>query len=209
MKKPLYIYGAGGLGREVLSLVRCLEEWEVLAFFDDHVAQGTLIKNIPVLGGIKAIESLKEKIYIVLAIGDPHTKAALAQKLQSYLIEYPSLVHPSVVLQDKSSIHIGQGCIIAANSILTTDIQLGDHVLINLNCTVGHDTSIGNCTSVMPGVNVAGEVTLGESVLVGSGANILNRVRIGDRSRVGMGSVVIRNVESGSTVVGVPAKLIP
>jgi len=208
MKIPLLIYGAGGLGREVLSLVRSYDAFEAIGFLDDNVPKNTLINGIKVVGGREALYSADSPINLVLAFGDPLRKSLLSGKIDPSRVNYPVIRHPSVVLQNETTIRIGAGSILCAGCILTTDIQIGKHVLLNLNCTLGHDSSIGDFSSIMPGVNVAGEVVIGKSVLVGSGANILNRVHIGDNSKVGMGAAVIRDVEPGITVVGIPAKRI-
>lgn len=205
MKKPIYIYGAGGLGREVLSWLPLLPDWEPVGFIDDTTSTGTVIKGLSVVGGIEVVEQI-EDLNLVLAIGSPGAKKAIALQLLNRKINFPTLIHPSVVCGDCLSVQVGSGSVIAAGSILTTDIQIGDHVLINLNCTVGHDTYIGHYSSLMCGINVAGEVHIGDSVLIGSGANIRNRIHIGDGSTVGMGAAVIQNVQSGTVVVGVPAK---
>jgi len=206
MKVPLIIYGAGGLGREILSLVRSLPQYEVLGFLDDGVAKGTLVKGVKVLGGIEVLHSSDHPVNLVLAIGDPKVKASIVRGIKSPNIEYPILRHPTAVIQDEAAVVIGKGTILCAGSILTTDIHLGSHVLVNLNTTIGHDTSIGNYSSLMPGVNVSGEVTIGNSVLIGSGSSILNRVQIGDRCVIGIGSVVNKDIEPGVTAAGVPAR---
>ncbi len=206
MREPLLIYGAGGLGREVLSLVRSLDQYEVIGFLDDNIPKGTLINKVKVAGGRDTLCTLDSPVNLVLAFGDPVRKSLLAAKIHSSKVHYPVIRHPSVILQDESTITIGAGSIICAGCILTTGITIGNHVLINLNCTVGHDSRIGDFSSVMPGVNVAGEVEIGKSVLVGSGANIVNRIHIGDGSKVGMGAVVIHEVDPGITVVGIPAR---
>ena len=208
MKIPLLIYGAGGLGREVLSLVRSFDKFEVIGFLDDNVPKGALVKGVKVVGGREALHSADSPLNLVLALGDPGKKALLAGKIPASKVNYPVIQHPSVILQETTTIMIGAGSILCAGCVLTTDIEIGSHVLLNLNCTLGHDTRIGDFSSVMPGVNIAGEVKIGRSVLIGSGANILNRVNIGDTSKVGMGSVVIHDVDPGITVAGVPAKQI-
>lgn len=205
MKKSLYIYGAGGLGREVLSWLPLLADWEPAGFIDDTAIPGSYVKGLPVIGG-KGVLGQMEMPNVVLAIGNPFTKKMIVQQLQNINITYPVLIHPSVIFGDQQTIMIGDGCVLAAGSILTTDIRMGTHVLINLNCTIGHDTSIGDFSSFMCGINIAGEVHIGESVLVGSGANIRNRIHVGHGSVVGMGAAVIRDVAPETVVVGVPAK---
>jgi sugar O-acyltransferase (sialic acid O-acetyltransferase NeuD family) len=204
MRKPLFIYGAGGLGREVLALVRRLEEWEPRGFFDDGLRKSTIIRGIPVIGGMEEIKRM-DSIDIVIAIGSPLLKQGIAAKMDGK-VRFPFLIDPKATVLDPGSVHISEGSIICSGAVLTTDIFVGTHVLINLNATVGHDTSIGSFSSVMPGVNIAGEVKIGEGVLLGSGCNIMNRRSVGRNAQVGMGAVVLKNVGDGETVVGVPAK---
>ena len=206
MREPLVIYGAGGLGKEVLSLVNATDSYEVKGFIDDGISPGTLVKGVKVLGGCDELLSFDSPINLALALGSPMSKQNVLKKIDRSKVHFPILRHPSVILQEASAIEIGEGTILCAGSILTTDIRIGSHVLINLNCTIGHGVAIGSTSSLMPGVNIAGEVQVGSSVLIGSGVNVINRVNIGDNSIVGMGSVVLRDVEAGITVAGVPAK---
>lgn len=209
MPEPLFIYGAGGLGREILAMVRHIPEWEVAGFYDDALSENSLVNDVPVVGNFEKLVSRNAPLNLILAIGDPKIKAGLTRKLSEVtFITYPILIHPSAILLDAQRITIGEGSIITAGCILTTDIRIGNHVLLNLNTTVGHDTQIGDCTSVMPGVNLAGSVSLGKAVLIGSGASVINKVGIGDRATIGAGAVVIRDVPEGVTAVGVPAAIV-
>lgn len=205
-KRELFIYGAGGLGREILSMISMMEEWIPVGFIDDVVSKGSEIAGMKVLGGRDFLLSFEKKTNVVMALGDPQMKFEMVRSIKNPAIVYPTLVHPAAILQDRRSILMGEGSIITAGCVLTANIRIGNHVLINLNTTIGHDVHIGNFCSIMPGVNVAGEVILGEAVLIGSGANILNRMVVADRSKVGMGAVVIHPVQPGTTVAGVPAK---
>jgi sugar O-acyltransferase (sialic acid O-acetyltransferase NeuD family) len=206
MKKPLLIYGAGGLGREILSLVNALDEWEAVGFVDDSFAKGEIVSGLKVLGSFTDMVQNSDTHHLVIAIGNPIVKENLALKMQQTKFVFPILRHPSAIVQSEASIRLGDGTIICAGCILTTNISVGKHVLINLNTTIGHDCSIGDFSSLMPGVNVSGDVNIGNNALIGAGANIINRITIGDNAIIGMGSVVIRSVSPNKTVVGVPAK---
>jgi sugar O-acyltransferase (sialic acid O-acetyltransferase NeuD family) len=205
---PLLIFGAGGLGREVLSLARAAGGFKPIGFLDDAIAPRTAINDLRVLGSVEVLKAFHDPMHVIVALGDPVGKADVVRRLDPGRVIYPILKHPSVILQDEYAIQIGAGSILCAGAVLTNDIVLGKHVLLNLNCTVGHDTQIGNYSSIMPGVNIAGQVTLGEAVLIGAGANIKNHVRIGDRSKIGMGAAVIHDIGAGVTAVGVPARVV-
>jgi sugar O-acyltransferase (sialic acid O-acetyltransferase NeuD family) len=205
-KEPILIYGAGGLGKEVLSLIRALEHFEPVGFIDDGLRDDTVIKGVRVLGGLDALNAFSTPVNMVIAIGDPSAKSILMKMIDPSRVYFPVLVHPSAIIQDEASVSLGEGTIISAGCILTTDINIGNHVLVNLNTTVGHDVTIGSYSSVMTGVNIAGMVRIGDGVMIGSGANIINNISVGNFAKVGMGAVVIKDVESESTVVGVPAK---
>jgi sugar O-acyltransferase (sialic acid O-acetyltransferase NeuD family) len=206
IKKPLIVFGAGGLGREVKTIVDVLPDWYVEGFYDDVSPVDTIVNGVKVLGDSDFLLKQPE-VFVVVAIGDPHMKQRVVNKLSlAKGIHFVTVIHPRAILGDLTSVDIGDGSIITAGCILTTSITIGKHVLINLNTTVGHDVTIGDCSSIMPGVNLAGEVEIGSGVLVGSGANVLNKISVGSNAIVGSGAVVTKNVSEGVTVVGVPAR---
>jgi sugar O-acyltransferase (sialic acid O-acetyltransferase NeuD family) len=207
MRNPIYIYGAGGLGREVLAMIRDMQEWDPKGFVDDGAKAGSMIHGLPVYPGQEFIQRTGQ-ITVVVAVGDPFAKERIVRNLPQSFIS-PVIIHPRATILDAGSVVIGKGSIITAGAVLTTNIHIGSHVLINLNATIGHDTKIGSCTSVMPGVSIAGEVTIEDCVLLGSGSNIMNRVTIGSHAKVGMGAVVLKSIGEGEVVVGVPAKALP
>lgn len=50
-----------------------------------------------------------------------------------------------------------------------------------------------------------GHPIIGSNVFIGAHAIILGNIKIGDHAIIGAGAVVINDVETGQTVVGVPA----
>ena len=64
---------------------------------------------------------------------------------------------------------IGEGTIICAGSIITTNVIIGDHVIVNLDCTIGHDDIIRDFATLYPSVNVSGNVIIEPCVEIGTG----------------------------------------
>jgi sugar O-acyltransferase (sialic acid O-acetyltransferase NeuD family) len=205
---PLAIYGAGGLGRELSAWIRHQPGYTFIGFIDDFVSAQASVGRDTVLGGLDAVSRLAGDgvLNVVVAIGDPVVKAEICADLSKYPVLFPTIIHPSVIMDDCDSIAIGEGTVITAGCVLTTDIVLGRHVLLNLNATVGHDTQIGDFSSVMPGAQISGQVTIGERVLIGTGSCLLNEVSIGMESRIGAGAVVTHDIPAHCTAVGIPAK---
>ena len=207
--KPLAIYGAGGLGREIAVMVEQINQeercWRLEGFYDDGIQRGTVVDGLPVIGGIEDVNSAGSRLSLVIAIADPLTRKILVEKIANDNIDFPILVHPQAIPGGETN-YFGQGSIITAGCILTTGVVLGDFTIINLASTLGHDVKLGSFSIVMPGCNISGNVTVGECSLVGTGAKILQNLELGKNCTVGAGAVVTKSFGDGVTVVGVPAE---
>ncbi|HRH37202.1 MAG TPA: acetyltransferase [Flavobacteriales bacterium] len=214
MKKKLVLYGASNFGDEIVQLFRDIddakggEEWEVVGFLDDDATRTGLVRNgVPVLGTREWLD--KNPVgghWFVCVIGSPKAKAKVVSMLKARGARFARGIHPSVIISQTST--VGEGTVITAGNILTTNITVGDHIIINLACTVGHYSKLGDYCTINPGVNISGDVTLEEGVLLGTNATILEKMSIGAYSVVGAGAMVNKPVPAGVTAVGVPAKVI-
>jgi sugar O-acyltransferase (sialic acid O-acetyltransferase NeuD family) len=204
------VYGAGGLGRETALMIEQINaftpgRWNFIGFFDDGKKVNDTVDDYPVLGGIAELKTLKQKLSVVLAIADPSIRKNLAGSIRNPAIDFPVLVHPSVLAGSTKFNTIGQGSIIAAGNILTTQVSIGEFVIVNLSCTIGHDVHIGPYSTLMPGCSISGFVNIGDSVVLGTRSSVLPLISIESHATIGAGAVVTKNVASGTTVVGVPA----
>lgn len=208
--KKISVYGAGGFGREVLVLIEQINkekiEWEFVGFWDDDPTIDGLINNYPLLGGIEQLNKFEEELYLVCSVGDPQTKEKIIKNITNKNILYPILIHPNAQIGSREFVSIGEGTIITAGNIITTNIVIGKHVILNLACTVGHDSVIGDFSSFMPTVNISGGVNIKKNVYVGTGAKIINLLEIGENTIVGAGAVVAKSLPPNCTAVGMPAK---
>jgi serine acetyltransferase len=73
---------------------------------------------------------------------------------------------------------------------------------------LGHDTILEDRVMIASGANIAGHVHLGQDCSIGAGAVILEDLSIGSDAIIMAGAVVIRDVDPGTTVAGIPAKIV-
>lgn len=81
---------------------------------------------------------------------------------------------------------------------------------------IGETAVVGDNVSMLHSVTLGGtgkeeedrHPKIGEGVLIGAGAKVLGNIKVGHCSRVAAGSVVLSDVPPGSTVAGVPAKVV-
>lgn len=208
--KNIVIIGAGGVGREVSLIIQQINEleqtWNLLGFIDDNTDNwGKVINGYSVIGGIDSLEFLSNDTYIVIAIANYEVKKNIVSKINNKF-KFATIVHPKVWIHDYMT--VGEGTIIYEGAILTANIEIGNHVIISPKCGVGHDSIIKDYVSLLWNVNVSGNDLIEEGVMMGSGSTVIQGKKIGKGSIIGAGAVVVNDIESFSTAVGVPAKVI-
>lgn len=204
--KKIYIVGSGGFAREVAWLIEDINEknptWEIMGFIDENEANiSKELNGYRVLGNLEYLNK-QERAYVTIAIGTGEVREKISTKIKNH--EFPVLVHPSVMLS--KFVNIGEGTIICAGSIVTTNIDIGNHVIINLDCTIGHDANLKNYTTILPSVNISGNVIVGERTMIGTGSAVIQGLSIGSDTIIGAGAIVVKNIPDNCTAVGNPAK---
>lgn len=207
--KALFIAGAGGHAREIACLAQeCLpSNPEIVHLVTDQRYLIESLNGLPVRL-VDTARASPEAGYVA-AVGDVNLREKLASICESIGLRPITLIHSSVSAYPL--VTIGEGSVICAGSILTTNIEIDRHVHINLGCLISHDVRIGDFSTLSPGCRVAGNVHIGAKVFVGTGAVIINGspdkpLIIGDGAVVAAGACVISDVEPRTMVAGVPAK---
>ncbi len=101
-------------------------------------------------------------------------------------------IHPGAEIGRRLFIDHGMGVVIGETAVVGDD------------CTLYHGVTLGG-TSWQKGKR---HPTLGRDVVVGAGAKVLGPIEIGDSARIGSNAVVVKPVPAGSTVIGVPGRII-
>jgi sugar O-acyltransferase (sialic acid O-acetyltransferase NeuD family) len=205
--KDLIIVGGGGFAREVVWLAReCGAEWNLIGILDSHTNVPEMC-GVPVLGGDeKCLEHLDA--WYVIAVGSPRIRQRIASNLSNLgVTRFATLVHPGVL--HSQFVTFGEGSIICAGCILTTQITIGRHNIINLGVSVGHDTTTGDFCTISPLAAISGNVTLEDGAEIGTNATIVQGLTVTRGSLLGAGSTLAKSMESPDVIaVGSPARSI-
>lgn len=199
----IYILGAGGFAREVLSILIDLDrEDEVLGFVEQNSKREGEVMNGKKVFDERVLDDSPVGTRLVGAIGSPKRRSWF-QQLEEREFQFETIIHPSVVKSRWTE--LGRGVILCAGNILTNNIRIGNHTIINLGCTIGHDVLIGDYVTVSPGVDISGNVSIEDDVWVGIGSTIVEKTSIGKGSFLGAGAVVTNDIPPGVLAVGIPA----
>lgn len=101
-------------------------------------------------------------------------------------------IHPGAVIGKRLFIDHGMGVVIGETAIIGDDV------------TIYHGATLGG-TGKDKGKR---HPTVGNFVMIGSGAKVLGNIEIGDFVKIGANAVVLDSVDSYSTVVGIPGKVV-
>lgn len=146
-------------------------------------------------------------------------------------IKPDTVIRPNTLIE--SDVEIGKDCRIGPFARLRGGVRIGNNVEVGnfvelVRTSVGNDskikhhtylgdTTVGRKVNVGAGTITANfdgkkksETVIGDGAFIGVGAILIAPVKIGKSAVVGAGSVVPKNhnVPKGSTVVGVPARII-
>jgi len=208
----LMIYGAGGHGRVVDSIIRACPPhyFPRLIFFVDDRWSGV---REPALAAQIYGRDIYGKIpwrgsgSYVMAIGDNATRVRIGRQLIIGLGQKPMTIsHPSASVADDAEVR--DGVVICAQAHIGPGSVIQDHVIINTGAVVEHDCHVGTGSHIAGGAVLCGGVRVGHECLIGANATILPGVKLGDRVIVGAGSVITQGcvVEDDTVLMGVPAR---
>ena len=211
--KNIAIYGAGGFGREVACTINKINEkeptWNLVGFFDDGVDKGKMVSHFgPVLGGIDELNAYQDEIDVVIAIGNPMTVKSVVERIVNEKVEFPNLIHPSVIFADKESFSIGKGNIMQRECSMSCDVRLGDFNVLNSSVVFGHDANVGSFNSFMSGVRISGQVAMDDCNFFGVNSVVLQQIRMKSKVRLAAGSILMTKPKENSLYMGIPAKIV-
>jgi sugar O-acyltransferase (sialic acid O-acetyltransferase NeuD family) len=204
----LFVYCAGGFGKEVIDVARRLnavtQQWTDIHFIDDACSDtwryGAKVSKFDDL-------TIKDSLAhgeVVIASGEPSIREKIHNKLQNagvqlgLVVDTSTLVATTAILED--GVIITPFCSISSNAVIRKNVS------VNTMSIVGHDVEIGENTVISSMVNIGGACKIGKNSYIGMGVLIKEGLAIGDDVIVGMGSVVYNNIPDGVIALGNPAR---
>jgi sugar O-acyltransferase (sialic acid O-acetyltransferase NeuD family) len=205
----LFVYGAGGFGKEVMDIARrqnaVTAQWTQICFVDDVRPEHTRY-NAPLFPfDSPEVKGQLDHAEFVIALGEPAAREKLSEKLQVAGARLARVIDRSTLVADTAD--LGDGVVIAPFCSISSDALLGRHACVNTMAIVGHDVQVGDHSVISSMVNIGGGCVIGAGSYIGMGALIKEGVRIGSNVIVGMGSVVYADIPDDVIALGNPARV--
>ncbi len=216
-KRIFGLYGAGGFAREVMPIVaECLAAMSradggpaPAVFFVETDPREKEVNGYPLISEEEFFEVECEQRFFNIAIGDSKARERIAAECIARGAKPLSLRSPHAIVYDCNE--IGEGAILCANTMVTSNAKIGRFFHSNIYSYVAHDCVIGDYVTFAPNVHCNGNVHIHNHAYIGTDAVIKQGAHgkplvIGEGAVVGMGAVVTKDVPPFTTVVGNPAK---
>ena len=206
----ILIVGAGGFGREVLCWIR--DTWpehqnQIAGFLAaDDPASKSLPCRLSILASPLTYEPEPEDL-LLLAIGIPRARRAVAESLLAKGSRFLTLVHPTAILAPSAT--IGIGSIVCPFSVVSDAARIGRFALLNYHSSLGHDASVGDYAVLSPYATLGGNAHVHDDVFMGLHATVGPGRTIGSRSKISANSCALADVPPESMVYGSPGRIGP
>lgn len=210
MKRTLYLCGAGNSEgvRLALTVNRNAQRWERIVLLDDDPAKhGIEILGVRIAGGLdtlgEADPQSDEVVNLVARTTD--RRWMVRNRIEQFGIPFAALIHPLVETDGAS---LPSDAIAYRNSTIGSLSCMGTGSVAFMGAIVGHGATLGNGCIVAPNGVINARVRVGDGVYIGSNASILPELSIGDWTTIAANTVVTQDIPAGSTVLGVPGKVV-
>lgn len=207
----MLIVGAKGFAKEVLDVVRQLDELADLVFYDDinDDIHGTMFGKFPILKSTAEVKVYFQKVdnRFTIGIGNPSLRKKMYDKFIALGGFFTSTISPGARI-GSYQIEIGSGSNILTGAVISNSSIIGKGCIVYYNSIITHDCTVGDFVEISPSVNLLGRSSVGAYSQIGSNATILPDLVIGENVIIGAGSVVTKDVPDNCIFVGVPARIV-
>jgi len=207
VKKNLYIFGCSGIGKSICdSLDRNIPVYEQVIFVDiDHERCNGLFYGRDVMF-FDDLENVKvDGGHAIFAFFKPSNifdrDILIDEVLSENNLELTSIVDPSAVVSDSSS--IGIGTYIGPNVVIDSDAKIGENCIILFNTVISREVEIAENCFISAGCVLKGSISVSKSSFIS--ANVSLAKSIHERSFVNAGVVLTDEITESSIVASTPS----
>jgi len=198
MSEKVILIGGGGHARVVIDCIQSAGD-SVVGILDDHLAPGSTVLGIPVLGTTAQSADYKDSRFVI-AIGNNSVRKRLAEMFE---LNWHTVIHPSAVVSRYSL--VGSGTVIMPNAVVNAGAAVGCHCIINTGAIVEHDNLLEDYVHISPGASLGGTVHVGAETHIGIGTSVKNNIDICGNCVIGAGAAVVKSITESGIYVGIPA----
>lgn len=163
-KKRLYLFGAGGAAREIIS--ECKHKFHEIITVDKIESNNSISEK-------QFISEYTKNDYVVIAIGNMVIREKIINNLNE-IIELSNLI-----LTDKIVEIRGKNNVVMPGVRCNVGVSIGSHNYLNYDVFIGHDSMILNNNVIGPRVTINGMCRISNS-FIGAGAIIDPGVELED-----------------------------
>jgi sugar O-acyltransferase (sialic acid O-acetyltransferase NeuD family) len=197
----MLIFGVSGYSKVVHDAARAAGV-KVAGFVDPSESKPEFA-GLPVCSLADALAQPSGEI--VVAVTNPRTRKAIAERFTSHGWTLRTLVHPRATVA--SDAKVGPGSVVLAGAVIQSGAMVGTCAIVNANAMIDFDATLADYSHAALGAAIGSQVKIGEGAWVGLNACVLEELAIGAWSMIGAGATVVEDVPNEVVVYGVPAKV--
>lgn len=204
------IIGAGTYGEVYLAYLQEAGV-NVVGFLDDDPKyKNQSVRNIPVIGPIAKLETLKETDgveAVYCPLGNNMLRVKFLSKARKLGYKTPNYIHPSVIISPNVS--IGEGVYVLLGTTIMPHTIIKDFVMISMGVHLAHHCVLDEGVFLSTGCNFGASIHASRYAYCGISSTIMTGIHeLGEDCLIGAGAVVIRDVPDRAVAAGVPAKVL-
>ena len=209
--RDIFVFGASDHARVIIDIIELTGQYRIVGLFDSYKPKGYRAGGYEVLGNERDLADMCARTGLrrgIVGIGDNATRRRIAQLLRLAIphLEFVTAVHPSATLSRE--VNLGPGALVMAKCYVGLNTKVGEGAVIATNSIFEHDGTMGDYSTLGAGTTTGGHVHLGLCTAVCLGVTINHGMKIGDHTVIGSGSVVINDFPAGIVAYGSPARVI-
>lgn len=206
----LYLCGAGNSEgvRLALRVNEAEHRWDDIVLLDDAPEKwGSSLLGIEVVGPFDHLSQadFARDSTVNLVARTTQGRRRAGERIAAYGIPPAGLIAPGI---DVFGASIAPDVLVYSGAVIGPEAEVGAGSVVFMGAVVGHESRVGPGCVVAANAVLNARVEMGAEVYIGSNATVLPEIGIGAGATIGAGSTVMWAVAAGTTVLGVPARLV-